>query len=181
MSFSQNYLYSIENHCIQSEIPHYDIHTLLMDDSQDLLSTPQLYYSPGPADLLATPQLQYSPVPAEEYPELWPQPVSQHWVDPPVDCHLDQPYFMDQSYFMNQPIECYQQEQPLTKRKETPFHEKKYACPVCDHRSKRRHNMIEHMQTHNPNRPKLFSCQLCQRAFARKYDMKRHEKIHYRN
>ncbi|KAG0853591.1 hypothetical protein G6F17_007096 [Rhizopus arrhizus] len=105
-----------------------------MDDNQDLLSTPQLYYSPGPADLLATPQLQYSPVPAEEYPELWPQPVSQHWVDPPVDCHLDQPYFMDQSYFMNQPIECYQQEQPLTKRKETPFHEKKYACPVCDHR-----------------------------------------------
>lgn len=40
--------------------------------------------------------------------------------------------------------------------------------------------MVEHMLTHDPNRPKLFACQICQRAFARKYDMKRHEKIHFR-
>ncbi|KAF7731961.1 hypothetical protein EC973_007066 [Apophysomyces ossiformis] len=59
--------------------------------------------------------------------------------------------------------------------------EKQYRCPVCSHRSKRRHNLIEHMQTHNPNRIRKFACRHCQRSFARKYDMKRHEKIHTRH
>lgn len=47
-------------------------------------------------------------------------------------------------------------------------------------RSKRRHNLVEHMLTHNPMRPKSFKCSHCTRPFARKYDMKRHEKIHTR-
>ncbi|KAI9249267.1 hypothetical protein BY458DRAFT_525713 [Sporodiniella umbellata] len=124
---------------------------LFMNDEQTPLSTPQLYYSP---------------ILTEEYPDIphpsWP---AQQWVDPPVN------------YYMEEPQPAFQAPR---KRKETPLEEKKYACPVCNHRSKRKHNMVEHMQTHNPNRPKSFSCQVCQRAFARKYDMKRHEKIHFR-
>ncbi|KAI7863112.1 hypothetical protein BDF14DRAFT_1885394 [Spinellus fusiger] len=58
--------------------------------------------------------------------------------------------------------------------------EKRYTCPVCLHRSRRRHNLLEHIQTHNPNRPRSFVCSSCCRGFARKYDMKRHEKIHFR-
>lgn len=58
--------------------------------------------------------------------------------------------------------------------------EKRHICRICNHRSKRRHNLIEHMLTHDPNRPKSFSCSVCSRPFARKYDMKRHEKIHIR-
>ncbi|KAI9008943.1 hypothetical protein CLU79DRAFT_775948 [Phycomyces nitens] len=58
--------------------------------------------------------------------------------------------------------------------------EKRHICPVCFHRSRRRHNLLEHMQTHNPNRPRSFICPSCHRGFARKYDMKRHEKIHFR-
>ncbi|KAL0076004.1 C2H2-type zinc finger transcription factor [Phycomyces blakesleeanus] len=58
--------------------------------------------------------------------------------------------------------------------------EKRHICPVCFHRSRRRHNLLEHMQTHNPNRPRSFICPSCHRGFARKYDMKRHEKIHLR-
>ncbi|CAO3609852.1 unnamed protein product [Mucor hiemalis] len=58
--------------------------------------------------------------------------------------------------------------------------EKRHICPVCSHRSKRRHNLVEHMLTHNPHRPKSFLCGHCNRPFARKYDMKRHEKIHSR-
>ncbi|KAI8373515.1 hypothetical protein EDC96DRAFT_605745 [Choanephora cucurbitarum] len=58
--------------------------------------------------------------------------------------------------------------------------EKRHICRICNHRSKRRHNLIEHMLTHDPNRPKSFSCSVCSRPFARKYDMKRHEKIHRR-
>ncbi|KAI9026409.1 hypothetical protein CLU79DRAFT_885696 [Phycomyces nitens] len=58
---------------------------------------------------------------------------------------------------------------------------KKYICPICSHRSQRRHNLLEHIQTHNTNRIKKFSCSHCNRPFARKYDMRRHEKIHTRN
>ncbi|KAI8977474.1 hypothetical protein BDF20DRAFT_913800 [Mycotypha africana] len=58
--------------------------------------------------------------------------------------------------------------------------DKKHVCPICNHRSKRKHNLIEHMLTHNPHRPKSFLCSYCTRPFARKYDMKRHEKIHIR-
>ncbi|KAI9480749.1 MAG: hypothetical protein EXX96DRAFT_537993 [Benjaminiella poitrasii] len=56
--------------------------------------------------------------------------------------------------------------------------EKRYICSICNHRSKRKHNLVEHILTHNPNRPKAFVCSYCNRPFARKYDMKRHEKIH---
>ncbi|CAO3702425.1 unnamed protein product [Rhizopus stolonifer] len=69
---------------------------------------------------------------------------------------------------------------PIDMWHESQKEDKKYVCSVCNHRSKRRHNMLEHMLTHDPNRPKLFSCSLCHRPFARKYDMKRHEKIHYK-
>lgn len=58
--------------------------------------------------------------------------------------------------------------------------EKRHICSVCSHRSKRKHNLVEHMLTHNPHRPKSFLCSHCSRPFARKYDMKRHEKIHLR-
>lgn len=81
--------------------------------------------------------------------------------------------------------------------------EKRHICSVCSHRylsitfiisrlvmftnslfmlnrSKRKHNLVEHMLTHNPHRPKSFLCSHCSRPFARKYDMKRHEKIHFR-
>ncbi|KAI9260959.1 hypothetical protein EDC94DRAFT_610387 [Helicostylum pulchrum] len=67
-----------------------------------------------------------------------------------------------------------------TNKKITAATEKKHICPVCSHRSKRRHNLVEHMLTHNPHRPKIFKCSHCSRPFARKYDMKRHEKIHTR-
>ncbi|KAG2236968.1 hypothetical protein INT48_002037 [Thamnidium elegans] len=67
-----------------------------------------------------------------------------------------------------------------TSKKITAATEKKHICPVCSHRSKRRHNLVEHMLTHNPHRPKIFKCSHCCRPFARKYDMKRHEKIHTR-
>ncbi|KAG1449085.1 hypothetical protein G6F56_008754 [Rhizopus delemar] len=138
----------------QYDIPQYeDVNSLLLDDNLFINDS----FTP-----LSTPQLYYSPIPTEEYPELaQPWPVSQQWFDPPL---------MDEKPFT----------ESFKKRKETPLEEKKYACPVCSHRSKRRHNMVEHMQTHNPNRSKSFSCQICQRAFARKYDMKRHEKIHFR-
>ncbi|KAG0746127.1 hypothetical protein G6F57_000966 [Rhizopus arrhizus] len=101
-------------------------------------------------ELLPTPQLYHSPVPNPSYPDQ----QQQEWLDPPIEFLLNQ----------NQ------------QRNEGVMDEKRYVCPICDHR----HNMVEHMLTHDPNRPKLFACQICQRAFARKYDMKRHEKIHFR-
>ncbi|KAK4520876.1 uncharacterized protein ATC70_006757 [Mucor velutinosus] len=67
------------------------------------------------------------------------------------------------------------------KRKTTSLTDKRHICPVCSHRSKRKHNLVEHMLTHNPHRPKSFLCSHCARPFARKYDMKRHEKIHTRS
>ncbi|KAL9549579.1 hypothetical protein MBANPS3_005145 [Mucor bainieri] len=67
------------------------------------------------------------------------------------------------------------------KRKTTSLTDKRHICPVCSHRSKRKHNLVEHMLTHNPHRPKSFLCGHCARPFARKYDMKRHEKIHTRS
>ncbi|KAL7308389.1 hypothetical protein PS15m_011601 [Mucor circinelloides] len=66
-------------------------------------------------------------------------------------------------------------------RKTTSLTDKRHICPVCSHRSKRKHNLVEHMLTHNPHRPKSFLCSHCARPFARKYDMKRHEKIHTRS
>jgi uncharacterized Zn-finger protein len=55
-----------------------------------------------------------------------------------------------------------------------------FFIKLFNNRSKRRHNLVEHMLTHNPLRPKSFKCGQCSRPFARKYDMKRHEKIHTR-
>ncbi|KAI8990273.1 hypothetical protein BDB01DRAFT_780733 [Pilobolus umbonatus] len=68
----------------------------------------------------------------------------------------------------------------IKKRKPAPSAEKKFVCSICNHRSKRKHNLNEHMLTHDSNRPKKFSCTHCARPFARKYDQKRHEKIHSR-
>ncbi|CEI86061.1 hypothetical protein RMCBS344292_00507 [Rhizopus microsporus] len=142
---------------LQPVLPPYDINALLMDDpfSADLISTPQLYYSPSlHEESIYVPQHQDQHHQQQQW--LNNSSMSHQWFDPPVGNILEE------------------QEQ----RKETPLDEKKYVCPICHHRSKRRHNMVEHMQTHDPNRPKLFSCGICQRPFARKYDMKRHEKIH---
>lgn len=142
---------------LQPVLPSYDINALLMDDpfSTDLISTPQLYYSPSlHEESTYVPQHQDQHQQQQQW--LNNSSMSHQWFDPPVGNILEE------------------QEQ----RKETPLDEKKYVCPICHHRSKRRHNMVEHMQTHDPNRPKLFSCGICQRPFARKYDMKRHEKIH---
>ncbi|KAL0094931.1 hypothetical protein F4703DRAFT_1821404 [Phycomyces blakesleeanus] len=75
---------------------------------------------------------------------------------------------------------CYISSSIISQISDKPKDAKKYICPICSHRSQRRHNLLEHIQTHNSNRIKRFSCIHCNRPFARKYDMRRHEKIHTR-
>ncbi|KAI8878629.1 hypothetical protein K501DRAFT_258227, partial [Backusella circina FSU 941] len=84
------------------------------------------------------------------------------------------PYLADPYFYQEMP------KNTNKKRKATADNDKRHVCHICNHRSKRRHNLVEHMLTHDPNRPKSFLCGQCNRAFARKYDMKRHEKIHNR-
>ncbi|KAI8390868.1 uncharacterized protein BYT42DRAFT_554633 [Radiomyces spectabilis] len=141
-------------------------------NTPDLLS----YVSPSSADSVATDYDSNSPIlwntssstssaSSSSYSSPFPFPV------PPTSPHTDPSLFQHLYTPMSDTV-------PEKKSRST--REKRHVCPICFHRSRRRHNLLEHMQTHDPNRPRKYICRHCERPFARKYDMKRHEKIHSR-
>ncbi|KAG2213393.1 hypothetical protein INT47_009066 [Mucor saturninus] len=140
---------------------------VLNDDNFSIATASDLYYNNTSPSLVSTAQLTPYSTPSPQINSLYAGDTSC--------CEGSHNYYSQEQLFA--PVEV---NTKVSKRKVSSITEKRHICPICSHRSKRRHNLVEHMLTHNPMRPKSFKCSHCTRPFARKYDMKRHEKIHTR-
>lgn len=52
----------------------------------------------------------------------------------------------------------------------------RYQCPLCEQKTRDRHDLKRHLRTHTKEKP--FQCDICERKFTRKWDLENHVTRH---